>query len=146
MPNFHDKKYTAYYCFKANLLFNTNNSILKSCAKWAVFSEPVLYIYISACARISISIVLISVRLASLSQLYLLFFSIADTAASSSVESKKISVGSRGIIRSESRENIGGESRENIGSESRENIRGESHENVRGESREISEQVATIIL
>ena len=38
---FHDKKYTAYDCFRAILSCNTNNSILKSCAKWAVFSEPV---------------------------------------------------------------------------------------------------------
>ena len=29
------------YCFRATLPFSTNNSILKSCAKWAVFSEPV---------------------------------------------------------------------------------------------------------
>ena len=77
-------------------------------------------------------------RLASLSQLFLLFFFIADPAGSSIVESQTISVSSCGNIRGESRENIGGESRENI--------RDESRENVRGESREISEQVVTIIL
>ena len=32
--------------FKATLTFSTNNSILKSCAKWALFSEPVTY-YVS---------------------------------------------------------------------------------------------------
>ena len=34
---FLDKKYTAYYCFKSTLPLNTNNSILKLCAKWSVF-------------------------------------------------------------------------------------------------------------
>ena len=38
---FHDKKYTAYYCFSATLPFSANNSILNSYAKWALFSEPV---------------------------------------------------------------------------------------------------------
>ena len=44
---FHDKKYTAYYCFSATRPFSTNNSILNSCVKWAVFSEPVTY-YVNA--------------------------------------------------------------------------------------------------
>ena len=43
---FHDKKYTAYYCFSATLSFSVNNLILNSYAKWALFSEPVTYDYV----------------------------------------------------------------------------------------------------
>ena len=43
MCYFHDKKYTAYYCFSATLPFSANKSILNSYAKWALFSEPVTF-------------------------------------------------------------------------------------------------------
>ena len=45
MRYFHDKKYTAYYCFRATLPFSTNNSILKYCPKWALIS------HLSACSE-----------------------------------------------------------------------------------------------
>ena len=63
MRYFHDKKITAYYCFSATLLFSTNNSILNSCVKWSLFSDPVTYYVIVTCNFYCVANSVVSVKI-----------------------------------------------------------------------------------